>query len=178
MPVARSVLHTVVVVVEIGVETDVHEVGWAQGGIEPDAGVAGGTDVERLREGYYAAEAVAVGNVGEGACVVTVGVVPSGEAYGAEVVEVAFPAEFEVVGIAITQIGVAGAVAVVIVDGEACDLGGGRWGNVVGVAEGEVVHGFGAVAGVDGGTEVEELFADVAAVGFRVSKVVPCVVGI
>ncbi len=40
------------------------------------------------------------------------------------------------------------------------------------------MHGCGAVAGVDGGTEVEEMFADVAAVGFRVSKVVPCVVGI
>ena len=48
----------------------------------------------------------------------------------------------------------------------------------MGVAEGEVVHGFGAVAGMNSGTEVEEMFADVAAVGFRVSKVVPCVVGI
>ena len=175
---AGAILHTVVVVVEIGVETDVHEVGWAQGGVEPDAGVAGGADVEGLRESDEAAEAVAVGDVGEGACVVAVGVEPSGEAYGAEVVEIAFPAEFEVVGIAIAQIGVAGAVAVVAVDGEACELGGGRWGDVVGVAEGEVVHGFGAVAGVDGGTEVEEMFADVAAVGFRVGKVVPCVVGI
>ena len=101
LPVAGAILHTVVVVVEIGVETDVHEVGWAQGGVEPDAGVAGGADIEGLREGDDAAEAVAVGDVGEGASVVAVGVVPSGEAYGAEVVEVAFPAEFEVVGIAI-----------------------------------------------------------------------------
>ncbi len=91
---AGAILHTVVVVVEIGVETDVHEVGWAQGGVEPDAGVAGGADIEGLREGDNAAEAVAVGDVGEGASVVAVGVVPSGEAYGAEVVEVAFPAEF------------------------------------------------------------------------------------
>lgn len=45
---AWAILHTVVVVVEIGVETDVHEVGWAQCGVESDAGVAGGADVERL----------------------------------------------------------------------------------------------------------------------------------
>ena len=172
----RTILHTVVVIKEIGVETDVHEVGWAQGGVEPDAGVAGSADVEGLRESDDSAEAVAVGHVGEGACVVAVGVVPSGEAYGAEVVEIAFPAEFEVVGIAIAQIGVAGAVVVVAVDGEACELGGGRWGDVVGVAEGEVVHGFGAVAGMNGGTEGVVVLVDVRAVGSGVGEVVPSVV--
>ena len=173
---AGTILHTVVVVVEIGVETDVHEVGRAQGGVEPNPGVAGGADIEGLREGDDAAEAVAVGDVGEGACVVAVGVEPSGEAYGAEVVEIAFPAEFEVVGIAIAQIGVAGAVAVVVVDVEACELGGGRWGDVVGVAEGEVVHGFGAVAGMNGGTEGVVALVDVRTVGSGVGEVVPSVV--
>ena len=171
-----TILHTVVVIKEIGVETDVHEVGWAQGGVEPDAGVAGGANIERLRESDDAAEVVAVGYVGEGACVVAVGVVPSGETYGTEVVEVAFPAEFEVVGIAIAQIGVAGAVAVVVVDGEACELGGGRWGDVVGVVEGEVVHGFGAVAGMNGGTEGVVALVDVRTVGSGVGEVVPSVV--
>ena len=69
----RTILHKVVVIKEIGVETDVHEVGWAQGGVEPDAGVAGSADVEGLRESDDAAEAVAVGYVGEGASVVAVG---------------------------------------------------------------------------------------------------------
>ena len=48
LPVSGTILHTVVVIKEIGVETDVHEVGWAQGGVESDAGVAGGANIERL----------------------------------------------------------------------------------------------------------------------------------
>ena len=48
LPVSGTILHKVVVIKEIGVETDVHEVGWAQGGVESDAGVAGGANIERL----------------------------------------------------------------------------------------------------------------------------------
>ena len=55
-------------------------------------------------------------------------------------VEVAFPTEFEVVGVAFAEGGIAGGVVVVAIDGEARELLAGGRRDVVGVAEGEVVH--------------------------------------
>ncbi len=171
-----TVLHTVVVVEEVGVEPNIHEIQRPQGGVEADAALPCVADVGGLGEGDDAPEAVAVGHVGEGTGVVAVGVVPRAEADAAEVVEVAFPTKFQIVGIAFAQRGIAVGVGVVAIDGEACELRGGGRRDVVGVAEGEVMHRLGAVADVDGGAEGEVMLAHIAAVGIRVVEVVPGVV--
>ena len=73
-------MHAVVVVEEVGVEADVHEVHRPQGGIEADAALPCGADVGTLGESHDAPEAVAVSHIGKGAGVVAVGVVPGVEA--------------------------------------------------------------------------------------------------
>ena len=175
-PLVGTVLDTVVIVDEIGIETDVHEVGWSQGGVQPKASVAGSADVERLTEGHDAPKLVAVGHIGECTRLVTHRVVPRAYADAAEVVEVAFPTEFEIVGVAILQVGVASGIAVVAIDSESGELRSCWRCDVVGVAEGEVVHRLGAVRGMDGRTEGEVMLAHVAAMVRRILQAIPGIV--
>ena len=175
-PLVGTVLNTVIVVDKVGIETDIHEVGWPQGGVQPEASVAGSADIERTVESHNAPEVVTVGHIGEGASLVTHRVVPRAYANAPKVVEIAFPAEFEIVGIAILQAGVASGVAVVAIDSESSELRGCWRCDVVGVAEGKVVHRLGAVRGVDGGAEGEVMLAHVATVDARILQAIPSVV--
>ena len=175
-PLVGTVLNTVIVVDEVGIETDIHEVGWPQGGVHSKASVEGSADVERLAEGHDAPELVTVSHIGESASLVTHRVVPRANANAPEVVEIAFPTEFEIVSIAILQAGVASGIVVVAIDGEAGELRSGWRCDVVGVAEGEVVHRLGAVRGMDGRTEGEVMLAHVAVRVRRVLQSVPGIV--
>ena len=175
-PLVGTVLHTVIVIDEVGIETDVHEVGRPQGGVQTKTSIAGSPNVERLAKSHNAPKLVAIGHIGECARLVTHRVVPRAYADAAEVVEIAFPTEFEIVGVAILQAGVASGIAVVAIDSELGELRSCGRCDVVGVAEGEVVHRLGTVRGMDGRTKGEVMLVYVAAMVGRILQAVPGIV--
>ena len=160
VPLAGAELHVVIVVIEIGVEADVHKGLGSPRDVGLGAEGAAVADVGPLAETDNATVVGMKGHIAELLYLVGVGAEVARQPHAAPAF-VHRPAALEVVGVAETQVGVA---EFVVLHAQPCvgapQFAAGR-SEAAGVTKGKVVPVLGGIAGVERGDEVPESLVNV-----------------